>query len=64
MKAKLRKLGANLLGGCLGELNPDPFADDFGKLELAGHGGLEQVQNLEVRSERERVNETVAGLKD
>src|SRR5437667_266182 len=45
MKAKLRKLGANLRGRCLGEFNPDPLANYFGKLELAGHGSLEQLQH-------------------
>ena len=45
MEAELGKIGANGLGGGFGELDPNPFADNFGKLELARHPALEQFQN-------------------
>ena len=41
VKAKLAKLGAYALGGWFGKGNPDPFANDFGKLVLGGHPAFE-----------------------
>ena len=46
MKAKLRKLGGNLTGLPLAELNPNPLADNLRKLVSPTQTPLQQIQNL------------------
>ncbi len=46
MKAKLGKLGGNLAGLPLAELNPNPLADNLRKLVSPTQTPLQQIQNL------------------
>ena len=46
METKLRKLLANLGGGCFAELHPNPLADNLGEIEEVWINGVQQGQNL------------------
>ena len=50
MESELRQLAAHLLGRLVGESDPDPFADNLGKLVLAGHPTAEKLKDA-VRGE-------------
>jgi hypothetical protein len=45
METELGKLAAHGLGGLLGERNPDPLADNLGKLVLAGQPLAEKLKH-------------------
>ena len=45
METELRELAPDLLGGLLGERDPDPLADNLGQIVLGRHPTPEQVQN-------------------
>jgi len=46
VKAELRELAANLLGGLLGEGDPNPLADNLGEVVHLGEPLAEKVENL------------------
>ena len=46
MKAELREYRGDFAGLLLGELNPDPLADNLGQVEEAGRFLLEECKNL------------------
>ncbi len=49
VEAELRELAAQLLGGRLGEGDPDPLADNFGEVVSLGNPLAEQVETCRWR---------------
>src|SRR5689334_4184719 len=63
MKAKLRKLGGDLLLLRLGERDPNPLAHDFGQLEGVLQTAMQEIQDLLSRKQAVRLPLTVIDVK-